>query len=201
MATKNVNLENEAAVEMTEDEKKATVRKYENDILGGLMAAAAYKTDAEEAVPIEIKRNGAVVLSFRIRPMGEDEYLKCKKDNTNYKRNKQLGTRVAESVDAARYRAQLIYEATVEEDRDKIWDNRDAWKNLNVLNGIDLVEVVLKSGEKDEILSNIIFQRHHIPFDEFLSKPDWAQVLMLESMKIQLIAEQKARDGTEEGGE
>ena len=35
MATKNVNLENEAAVEMTEDEKKATVRKYENDILGG----------------------------------------------------------------------------------------------------------------------------------------------------------------------
>ena len=28
MATKNVNLENEAAVEMTEDEKKATVRKY-----------------------------------------------------------------------------------------------------------------------------------------------------------------------------
>lgn len=59
MATKNVNLENEAAVEMTEDEKKATVRKYENDILGGLMAAAAYKTDAEEAVPIEIKRNRA----------------------------------------------------------------------------------------------------------------------------------------------
>ena len=80
------------------------------------------------------------MLSFRIRPMGEDEYLKCKKDNTNYKRNKQLGTRVAESVDAARYRAQLIYEATVEEDRDKIWDNR---------------EVVLKSGEKDEILSKL----------------------------------------------
>ena len=48
---------------------------------------------------------------------------------------------------------------------------------------------------------HIIFQPHHIPFDEFLSKPDWAQVLMLESMKIQLIAEQKARDGTEEGGE
>ena len=55
----------------------------------------------------------------------------------------------------ARYRAQLIYEATVEEDRDKIWDNRDAWKNLNVLNGTDLVEVVLKSGEKDEILAKL----------------------------------------------
>ena len=151
--TKNVNTE--AAVEMTEEEKKATVRKYENDILGGLMAAAGYKTDADEAVRIDIKRGGAVVLSFRIRPMGEDEYVKCKKDNTNYKRNKQLGTKIAESVNSARYRAQLIYEATVEEDREKIWDNREAWKNLNVLNGIDLVEVVLKSGEKDEILSKL----------------------------------------------
>lgn len=155
MARANTNVENEAAVEMSEEEKKATVRKYENDILGGLMAAAAYKTDAEETVPIDIKRNGTIVLSFRIRPMGEDEYLKCKKDNTIYKRNKQLGTRVAESVDAARYRAQLIYEATVEEDRDKIWDNFDAWKRLTVTNGIDLVEVVLKSGEKDEILSKL----------------------------------------------
>ena len=186
---------------MTEDEKKATVRKYENDILGGLMAAAAYKTDAEEAVPIEIKRNGAVVLSFRIRPMGEDEYLKCKKDNTNYKRNKQLGTRVAESVDAARYRAQLIYEATVEEDRDKIWDNRDAWKNLRISADYGgCSKKLIEAGGKTTLM-HIIFQRHHIPFDEFLSKPDWAQVLMLESMKIQLIAEQKARDGTEEGGE
>lgn len=40
-----------------------------------LLLDAGSKTDAEEAVPIEIKRNGAVVLSFRIRPMGEDEYL------------------------------------------------------------------------------------------------------------------------------
>ena len=152
MNTENTNME---IAEMTEDEKKATIRKYENDILGGLMAAARYKVDAEEAVNIEIKRRGTVVLAFRIRPMGEDEYLRCKKANTNYKRNKQLGTKIAESVDAARYRAQLIYEATVEEDREKIWDNREAWKNLNVLNGIDLVEVVLKSGEKDEILSKL----------------------------------------------
>ena len=152
MNTENTNME---IAEMTEDEKKATIRKYENDILGGLMAAARYKVDAEEAVNIEIKRRGTVVLAFRIRPMGEDEYLRCKKANTNYKRNKQLGTKIAESVDAASSRAQLIYEATVEEDREKIWDNREAWKNLNVLNGIDLVEVVLKSGEKDEILSKL----------------------------------------------
>lgn len=145
----------EEAVEMTEEAKKATIRKYEDDILGGLLAAANYKDSEDETANIEVVRNGAIVLAFRIRPMGEEEYLKCKKANTNYKRNKNLGTRIAESVNAARYRAQLIYEATVEEDREKIWDNRDAWKRLSVLNGIDLVEVVLKAGEKDAVLEKL----------------------------------------------
>lgn len=54
---------------------------------------------------------------------------------------------------------------------------------------------------------HIIFQRHHIPFDEVLSKPKWAQALMLESMQIQLKAEDKCRKEkqgiveNEEGGE
>jgi hypothetical protein len=48
---------------------------------------------------------------------------------------------------------------------------------------------------------HIIFQRHHIPFDEFMKKPKWAQVMMLESMKIQLQAEKKQPDEAEEGGE
>lgn len=54
---------------------------------------------------------------------------------------------------------------------------------------------------------HIIFQRHHIPFDEVLNKPKWAQVLMLESMKIQLKGEEKRRKEKqgiiedEEGGE
>ena len=60
-----------------------------------------------------------------------------------------------ESLEVARYRSQLIYEATVDEDREKIWDNRAAWNKLNVLNGIDLVEVVLKAGEKDAILEKL----------------------------------------------
>ena len=63
----------ETTVEMTEEAKKETVRKYEDDILGGLLAAAAYKTDAEDITPIEVVRGGATVLTFRIRPMSEEE--------------------------------------------------------------------------------------------------------------------------------
>jgi len=51
-----------------------------------------------------------------------------------------------------RYRSALIYQATVDEDREKIWNNKDAWKELNVLNGIDLIEKTLLAGEKDAVL-------------------------------------------------
>ena len=141
--------------EMTADEKKAMTRRYEDDILGGLLAAAAYKTDEEETKRIDIVRGGVTVLSFRIRPLSEEEYLKARRDNTVYKKNKAVGTRVADHVNTAAYRSQLIYDATVEEDREKVWDNRDAWTRLSVVNGIDLIDVVLKSGEKDAIIDKL----------------------------------------------
>lgn len=65
---------------------------------------------------------------------------------------------------------------------------------------------LITAGGKATLL-HIIFQRHHIPFDEVLSKPKWAQVLMLESMQIQLKEEEKQRKKRqgiiedEEGGE
>lgn len=155
MSKADVAVEETEAIEMSKEEKKTMTRMYENDILAGLLAAASYKTSDEDTKNIQIVRNGSVVLEFRIRPLSEAEYQNCKKKNTNYKRNRQLGTKVAESVEAARFRSQLIYEATVDEDREKVWDNRDAWNQLSVLNGVDLVDVVLKAGEKDEILQQL----------------------------------------------
>ena len=72
-----------------------------------------------------------------------------------YKRNKQLGTRVADHVDSSKYRSQLIYDATLDEDRKKIWDNREAWNKFAVVNGIDLIDSVLKAGEKDTIIDKL----------------------------------------------
>lgn len=141
--------ENVTEVQMSPEEAKANVRMYEDDILGGLMAAASYKTDMDEVATIQIVRHKAVVLEFRIRPLSEDEYAKIRKRNTNYKKNKANGLRIAESVNSADYRSELIYEATIEEDR------ADAWDKCNVVNGIGLVDVVLKAGEKDAILEKL----------------------------------------------
>ena len=42
-----------------------------------------------------------------------------------------------------------------EEDRAKIWDNKQAWNKLNVFTGLDLIDAVLKAGEKDAIYDKI----------------------------------------------
>lgn len=142
-------------IETDEETAQNTLRSFENDILGGLLAAANYKNDEDEIVPIEIARGGVLFLKFRIRPLSEDEYVKCKERYTKYVRNKQIGIKVPEDTDTNMYRNALIYQATVEEDRAKIWDNKEAWKQLDVLSGAQLIGVVLKPGEKDAIIGKL----------------------------------------------
>jgi phage xkdN-like protein len=60
-----------------------------------------------------------------------------------------------EEMNTVRYRSQLIYEATLPEDRAKLWDNRQMWEAVNVASGIDAIDKILKSGEKDKILEQL----------------------------------------------
>lgn len=139
-------------IELTPEENKGQLRANENDILAGLLTAANFKEEESNIHPVEVARGGKVLFSFRIRPLSEEEYQTAKDKNTKYVRNKQLGIRFPEDTNSVRYRSNLIYLATIEEDREKVWNNKDAWKSLNVLNGIDLVDKVLLGGEKDAIL-------------------------------------------------
>ncbi len=139
-------------VEMDEEINKNTIRAYEDDILSGLLAAADFKNDA---VPIEIVREGGVLLKFSIRPLSEEEYHKCRERHTKYVRNKSLGVKIPEYTNTVQYRNELIYQATIDEDRDKLWNNKDAWKKIDVINGVELIGRVLKAGEKDAVCDKI----------------------------------------------
>lgn len=128
----------------------------EQDLLRGLLGAAEDKKDDSNALRIDVIRKGKVMFSFRIRPLGEDEYSSCREKNTTYVRNNKFaGMKLPEETNTVRYRSALIYTATIEEDRSRIWKNKDAWKALNVLNGIDLIEAVLLAGEKDAIIEKL----------------------------------------------
>lgn len=142
-------------VEMDSETNKNIIRSYEDDILGGLLAAANFQNDEDEIVPIEIARNGVTLIKFRIRPLSEDEYMKCKNRYTKYIRNKQIGIKIPEDTDTTMYRSALIYQATTKDDREKVWDNKAAWKQLDVLSGVELIGKVLKAGEKDAVCDKI----------------------------------------------
>lgn len=125
----------------------------EDDLLRGLLEAAERD---RETITIEIARKGRVYFRFRIRPLTETEYEECRRKATRWQRDARFGAmRVPEGLDLARYRAMLIYAATVEEDRARLWDNRAAWERLNVLNAYDLIDRVLLAGEKDAVVAKI----------------------------------------------
>lgn len=145
-------------IELNEEERKNQIRLQEEDWIQGLIEAANYIS--EDTQHIEIAREGRVYFAFDIRPLSEDEYDRCKRKHTKYVRNKQFGMKLPEETNSVKYRDALIYTATVEADRAKLWDNKKVWeilrdKGLQIMNGLDVIEYCLKAGEKDKVVECI----------------------------------------------
>lgn len=142
----------------TEEETKAQLRVNEEDFIQGLIDAASISDD--ETQRIEIIRNGRLYFAFSIRPLCSEEYDKCKKKYTKYVRNKQLGMKLPEDTDRIKYQSALIYQATVDEDREKLWDNKKVWealrdKDIQIMGPLDVIEYSMRAGEKDRVLEAI----------------------------------------------
>lgn len=105
---------------------------------------------------IEVKF-GKTVFRFRIRPLSEKEWDKCRERNTKYAKNRRLGgMRLPESTNTTGYHSDLIYTATVEEDRAKLWDNKRLWAAVNALTGTDMVDKLIPyAGKKQAIVDRI----------------------------------------------
>lgn len=150
--------------EFTKEQTANQMRMHEEDFLQGLIDAASYTEEERKVVEIARKDpatgESRVYFRFAIRPLAEEEYDRCKKKHTKYVRNRNIGVKMPEDTNAVKYRDALIYQATVEEDREKLWDNRKAWeamrnKGLPIMNGLDVIEYSLKAGEKDAVIEEI----------------------------------------------
>ena len=144
--------------ETSEEGTRALIRANEEDFIQGLIDAAEFAS--EETQRIEIIREGRLYFAFNIRPLSSEEYEKCRKKHTKYVRNKQLGMKMPEDTNRVKYQSEIIYAATVDEDKEKLWDNHKVWNALNakkdrIINGLDVIEYTLKAGEKDRILEAI----------------------------------------------
>lgn len=144
--------------EYTEEEVKSVLRANEDTFIQGLIDAVGFAS--EETQRIEIVRNGRLYFAFSIHPLCSDDYDRCKKKHTKFVRNKQLGMKLPEDTNSTKYRSELIYQATIKEDRDKLWDNRAVWealrdKDIQIMGPLDVIEYSLMAGEKDRILEAI----------------------------------------------
>ena len=141
---------------MAEEKKRYTEEELEqidSNITDALLEAANYSlTEDGKKIQREIviTRKEKVLFTFRIEPIDEDTFRKCRRQNT---RNK--GKR-SEEIDESRWAAQIIYEATIDTDKERLWKNREAWQRLNVASGVDVVNIVLTPGEKSAILEELL---------------------------------------------
>jgi len=159
MSTKNTTPElldgDMGADEQPELMSQEDILMNENDIFTGILEASQVADKAENYRKIQIKRKGKLLFEFRLRSISEDESQKCWRKATKYAFTKPGQPKKPIETDNALYRSYLIYTATVDEDRAKIWDNLKAQGALNILQGVDMVDRVLLAGEKDRVLDII----------------------------------------------
>lgn len=144
--------------EYTEEEAKSVVKANEENFIQGLIDAAGF--NANETQRLEIVRDGRLFFAFNIHPLTAADYNRCKEKHTKYVRSKQLGMKLPETTDSVKYRSEIIYQATTEDDRKKLWGNKAIWnalleKGLQIMGPLDVIEYCLKAGEKDRIIDAI----------------------------------------------
>ena len=127
----------------------------ENAMLRGLIEAGKEKDDESTYRKIQIKRAGVLKFMFRIRPVSEEESIKCHDHASKFGPRKRGQPQRDIETNQSLFRSWLIYTATVDEDRKKLWDNKKAQEALNVLQGVEMIDAVLLSGEKDRIIDVI----------------------------------------------
>lgn len=153
MATKNTTPEQFD----TQDSKQTTsdVLQNESNILASLLELGNTRNNPDEYHTICIRRKEEVKLQFRIRPLSEQEMLSCSEQATKYAPAQNGKPRTPLKTDTPKMRSLFIYTATVDEDRKKIWDNPQAKASFNVLESCDMIDIILKGGEKEQVLQKI----------------------------------------------
>ena len=132
-------------------ENEINVEQFEQDIVSALLEASALRPIESKTYPeVIIKRGDKVLFTFKIHGLDDDEWAKCRRQNT---RNRGKRT---EELDDARFASQVVYEATVDEDKERLWKNKAAWKKFNVVNGVDLVSAVLTYAERTKISERVM---------------------------------------------
>lgn len=152
MATENNENKNVTGLDAALDRKEA-----EYDLVKSLLAAADYKNSDDEITEVEIRRRGVFMFAVRIHPISDADVKFAQKKAGVYKpnpANKKLG-QIRVDQDNAKLASWLIYLATIEEDQEKIWGNKQVKSTYGLMENWESVDTLLKKGEKDSLLEQV----------------------------------------------
>lgn len=139
-----------------DENKKEELLAAEDTILrdvGGVLEAMETITEYEV---FKVSRGGKLLFSFRIRGLDDEERENCRDQASKKVKNRRLGgMMVPGEFNSAKFGALLVYKATHPEDREWLWDNKDLRKKADALAGWQVVDKVLKSGEKENVIELI----------------------------------------------
>ena len=129
---------------------EVNLEQADRDIADALIASVGLRPDAnEKLVQISIPRGDKMSIDFEVGSLNTDQLQKCYRQNT---KNRGLRT---EEIQWARLNAQILFEATVDNDKEKLWKNKKLWKTWNLTNGVDCVRKLLTDAEIEAVVKEI----------------------------------------------
>lgn len=103
-----------------------------------------------------VARNGKRLFTFRLSGLDDEEMERCRTEATKYVKSKRLGgITVPADFNAAKFNSLLIVAATHPEDRAFLWDNKELREKAGVLSPWQMVDKVLRAGEKSRAIDLI----------------------------------------------
>lgn len=132
-------------------------KEDEYDLVSSLLAAAEYQQTPDMTKEVEIRRNGRLYFTVHVHPVSEDDISLARKKASKYYENPQGKKlpRVRGELDSNLFNSWIIYLATAEEDREKIWGNSAIMKKFNLLKPVESINYLLIAGEKSQLIDLI----------------------------------------------
>lgn len=166
----NEELKNYTGFNIEEDTKED-----EHDLVMALLKASSFRSE-ESVTKVEVKRNGEFLFALKIRPLGDNEVKIARKKATIYTSNpngKKL-PKIKKDFDTSVFHSWLIYLATTEEDKRKIWGNKAILDKFNLLENMESIDYLLTFAEKDKLV-DLVGEISGIDDEEAVSLEEYAK--------------------------
>ncbi len=148
---------NEKAAAVLGLDVAAAPKEAEYDLVKSLLEAADFRSSEDSVKEVEIRRNGKFFFTVHIRPLGDNEVRQARKKATVYAKNPQ-GAKyppIEKEFNSSLFNSWLIYLATTDEDKGKIWGNKSVMDRYELKENVESVDALLRYGEKSALIEQI----------------------------------------------